>query len=756
MDIRYVLCVSLMALSLAGHANISEIESDTTRWLGDVTVTAIKQKEDLSLQPLAATVIRQPQLERWGVNAMKNVSEISPNFYMPDYGSRMTSSIYVRGIGARMEQPVVGLSVDNVPYLNKDNYDFDVADIERIEVLRGPQSTLYGRNTMGGQINIYTLQPMSYQGSRVMGSVGNGPEARMALSHYAKFNPSLAMGFTGFFSYSKGFYTNYYKDYKVGSDKSANLRWKTQWQVSPTVAVDNVASFTLSRQGGYPYELVGSGKINYNDTCFYRRNAFSDGLTVKWNPGKFTLSSITSVQYIDDNMTLDQDFMPLDYFTLTQARHEWALTQDVVARGAVDKYSWIAGVFGFYKHTSMHAPVTLKEDGIARLITDRVNTNDRIPVRIEWGEPSIRLGSDFEIPTWGLAMYHQSTVDLGRVNLSLGMRLDYEKTSLDYHSLCNTSYSVFMKSGVPPVAILNGDVKIDDNGKLSDHFLEFVPKFTVSYDLPMHSGSSVYASVGKGYKSGGYNTQMFSEVLQQRLMSDMMQNMPGMGGGASEGPDVDNIVSYRPEKSWNYEVGAHIGCAEGRVMTDLALFYIDCRDQQLTMFPEGTTTGRITTNAGRTRSFGAEVQVRCNPNEHWAMNVSYGYTNAKFLRFVDGENDYRNHYVPYAPSNTLFASATYSHSVGSRWSLEYNLNTRGVGRIYWNEENDASQPFYAQLGASVTAKCDWLSIEGWMENVTGTKFDTFYFESMSNRFLQRGKPRRFGVTVRLEFGASRK
>ncbi len=95
MDIRYVLCVSLMALSLAGHANISEIESDTTRWLGDVTVTAIKQKEDLSLQPLAATVIRQPQLERWGVNAMKNVSEISPNFYMPDYGSRMTSSIYV-------------------------------------------------------------------------------------------------------------------------------------------------------------------------------------------------------------------------------------------------------------------------------------------------------------------------------------------------------------------------------------------------------------------------------------------------------------------------------------------------------------------------------------------------------------------------------------------------------------------------------------------------------------------------------------
>lgn len=756
MDIRYILALALGALTFAVQAN--EVDSDTTRWLGDVTVTAIKQKEDLSLQPLAATVIKQPQLERWGVNAMKNVSEIAPNFYMPDYGSRMTSSIYVRGIGARMEQPVVGLSVDNVPYLNKDNYDFDLADIERIEVLRGSQSTLYGRNTMCGQINIYTLQPMSYQGSRVMGSIGNGPEARLALSHYGKFGKNLAMGFTGFFSYSKGFFTNHYKDYKVGSDKSANMRWKTQWQISSSVALDNVASFTLARQGGYPYELVGSGMINYNDTCFYRRNALSDGLTVKWNAGKFTLSSITSVQYIDDNMTLDQDFLPLNYFTLTQARHEWALTQDVVARGAVDKYSWIAGVFGFYKHTSMHAPVTLKEDGISRLITDRVNLNDRIPVRLAWDDPSIRLGSDFKIPTWGLAMYHQSTVDLGRLNLALGLRLDYEKTSLKYHSLCNTAYSVFMKSGVPPVAIMNGRVDIDDYGKLSDHFLEFVPKLTVSYDLPMHSGSSVYASVGKGYKSGGYNTQMFSEVLQQRLMTDMMQGMPGMGGGSgvAEDPDVDNIVSYRPERSWNYEVGAHVGCADGRVMTDMSLFYIDCRDQQLTMFPEGSTTGRITTNAGKTRSFGAEVQIRYNPDMHWAFNLSYGYTNAKFVRFTDGDNDYKNKYVPYAPSNTLFASATYSHDIAPRWTMEYNVNARGVGRVYWNEENDASQPFYVQLGASVTAKHGWLTMEGWIENATGTKFDTFYFESMGNRFLQRGKPRRFGVTLRMEFNASLK
>ena len=128
--------------------------------LGEVSVTAIKEAgADLTLKPLASTVVGQSQLERLGIVTMKGVSEIAPNFYIPDYGSRMTSSIYVRGIGARIDQPVVGLNVDNVPFLNKDSYDFDLADIERIEVLRGPQSTLYGRNTMGGLINIYTLSP---------------------------------------------------------------------------------------------------------------------------------------------------------------------------------------------------------------------------------------------------------------------------------------------------------------------------------------------------------------------------------------------------------------------------------------------------------------------------------------------------------------------------------------------------------------------------------------------------------------------
>ncbi len=747
---KSIYCLAL-AFSLSLGAVADELEADSMRWLDDVTVTAIKQSADLSLTPGAVTMIGRKQAEMWSVDALKGISEIAPNFYVPQYGSRMTSSIYVRGIGARMEQPVVGLNVDNVPFLNKDNYDFDLLDVDRIEVLRGPQSALYGRNTMGGIVNIYTLSPMKFQGSRVMGEMSNGPQVKLGISHYTKFKPSLAMGFSGYFRFSNGFYRNHYNARKVNTEKSMSLRWKTQWMPAENFSVDNVASFALSRENGYPYEYVGSGMINYNDTCFYRRNALTDGLTLKWNGPAFTVSSITSVQYLDDNMTLDQDFLPLDYFTLTQARHEWSLTEDLVIRGVKDNYSWVGGLFGFYKHTSMRAPVTLKEDGIDRLITGRVNDNDNIPVRLQWDSPEILLGSDFKIPVWGLALYHQSTLDLGRFNLALGVRLDYEKTALNYHSLCSTAYSVFLKNG-PQMPIMNGEVNIDEHGKLKDDFLEFLPKLTMSYELPMPSPSSVYASVGRGYKSGGYNTQMFSEVLQQKMMSQMMQGMPGMGGRASAAePDVDNIVSYRPEMSWNYEVGGHISCADGRVTTDLALFYIDCRDQQLTMFPDESTTGRITTNAGRTRSFGAEIQIGCRPNDHWLWNISYGYTNAKFRRFIDGENNYRGKTVPYAPVNTLFTSAAYTHQAGDRIKMTYNLNFRGIGRIYWNESNTDRQNFYGLLGASVTASWSWLSVEGWMENITGTKYSTFFFETLGSKFLQRGNPRRFGLTLRLNF-----
>ena len=720
---------------MCSQAVMADEKADTTLTLGEVSVTAIKQSLDIGSLPVSSTVVGEKELQKLNVVTMKGISEVAPNFYIPDYGSRMTSSIYVRGIGARIDQPVIGLNVDNVPYLNKDNYDFDLVDIERIEMLRGPQSTLFGRNTMGGLVNIYTLSPMKFQGVRATAAYGTGNTLRASLSYYHKLSQRLGMSYTLYYTHTDGYFTNRYNGEKCDKENQGSFRWKTVWRGSDRFTMENIASLQISRQGGYPYESLETGQIAYNDTCFYRRTGVTDGLTLRYRLDNMTLSSITSFQYIDDNMTLDQDFLPESYFTLTQARKEWAFTQDFVGKGNVGDYSWLGGVFGFFKHTDMNAPVTFKPTGIEKLILEHVNAHSSHPT--VWDEDSFVLGSNFINPVWGVALYHQSGYRLGAWNFALGVRLDVEHTSLRYNSRCNTSFTI--------TGIDNGQIPVDinDGGKLKKTFVEFLPKLTATYDIMSLPASNVYLSVARGYKAGGFNTQMFSDVLQQRLMGIM---------GIAQSYDIDRIISYKPETSWNYELGAHISDRSGRLSVQAALFYIHCRDQQLTMFPDGNTTGRIMTNAGKTRSYGAEITVKYNPSARMCVTASYGYTDARFTEFHNGINDYSGKFIPYAPHNTMFAGVSYILPVNTSWlkSLTLDVNCRGVGEIMWDEANLVKQPFYMLPGASVMMDFNKCSLTLWGENLSDTKYNTFYFVSIGNAFLQRGKPLRIGMTFRVQ------
>lgn len=718
--------------------------ADTVVSLQDVSVTAIKENYSVALRPVASTVVGADMVQRLNIVTMKEVSELAPNFYIPDYGSRMTSSIYVRGLGARIDQPVIGLNVDNVPFLNKDSYDFDLCDIERIEVLRGPQSTLYGRNTMGGLVNIYTLSPFRYQGLRLLAEYGSVNTARVSAGYYFKIGRNAGMSVTADVSRTDGYFRNLHNGRKTDKERQGSLRWKSVWRISDRMMAENTSSLQLTRQGGYPYEQVGSAGVNYNDTCFYRRTGVADGLTVKWSGDVVELSSITSIQYLSDNMTLDQDFTTADYFTLTQRRWEWAVTQDFVAKGRVGSgYKWMGGLFGFYKRTSMDAPVTFKDYGISRLIEQHRNdANPLYPVK--WNESSFVLGSHFTTPVQGVALYHRSSFETGAWEFAAGLRLDIEQTKLDYRSDCSTSYSIYDVTGPSPTLYSVRPLDIHDSGNMEKTFVELLPKVSVTYRLPMVEPSSVYVSAAKGYKAGGFNTQMFSDVLQQRLMGLM---------GLVMSYDINDVVGYKPEHSWNYEVGGHLSCDGGRVSADFAAFYIDCRNQQMTTFPDGMTTGRIMTNAGRTRSVGAELQMSWTPTRRWRFNGSYGFTDARFVDFNDGRHDYSGNRIPYAPQNTMFVGASYTQPMACAFAedLNFNINLRGVGSICWDDANTVREPFYTQLGASVRLRHERYSIDFWGENILNTHFSTFYFMSIGNAFLQKGKPRRFGVTVRLNF-----
>ena len=226
------LLLALLTLAGGGPDDLAPEPVDTLQNIEQVTVVAPAAKQTFSLrrQPISSTVLSPAAIERERVLSVKDLSAVVPNFYQPDYGSRMTSSIYVRGFGARIDQPVVGVNVDEIPYLNKNSYDFDLFDIARIEVLRGPQGTLYGRNTIGGQLNIYTLSPLGYSGVRASAEYGTGNTVRAKASYYGRVSDNFGISVGGFYTRTDGFFDNAYDGSDCDRGHSAGGRVRMVWQ----------------------------------------------------------------------------------------------------------------------------------------------------------------------------------------------------------------------------------------------------------------------------------------------------------------------------------------------------------------------------------------------------------------------------------------------------------------------------------------------------------------------------------------------
>ncbi|MFI3306457.1 MAG: TonB-dependent receptor [Rikenellaceae bacterium] len=725
----------LFILVCIAHAAVaSEQRSDSLYVVEAVEVTAIKQGKNLRLEPLASSVMGSIALANNRVTAMKDVQSIVPNFYIPDYGSRITSSIYVRGLGARIDQPVVGLNIDNVPYLNKNAFDTNLMDISRMEILRGPQSTLYGRNTMGGVVNIYTLSPIDFEGAKVGVEYGNGNSYSLRGALYRRLSEIFALSASAYYTSTDGFYTNDYTETTCDTEREGGARLRMIHYPTPRTTIDNTLSFSILTQGGYAYRPLATDVISYNDPCGYDRTMVSNGLTISHKRDAFTISSITGYQLLDDEMRLDQDFTTDDIFTLKQAIREHSVTQDVVLRSNNDDdtYSYLFGAFGFFRSQQMDAPVTFEQQGIESLIFANVSIDDGD--YYVSNSDNFLLDSDVKTNSYGAALYHESSVELGRWELKGGVRIDYERSAIDYHSFTDASATRYNSEG-DVVWLKDLAINLQDNMALD--FFNILPKVSATYRID--GQNMLYGSLSRGYKSGGYNTQMLSDIIQQTLMAKF---------GLSEMYNAEDIISYRPEYSWNYELGGHFANTSRTLTADVALFYIDCYDQQVTVFPEDTVTGRMMTNAGRSRSYGAELSAMWRYGR-WALSGSYGYTNAKFTEYDDNEEDYAGNYVPYAPQQTIYGSATYTIPAGGRKveRIEIEATTNGAGQIYWREDNSYSQPLYALLGGSVRFVGSNYTLSLWGKNLLNKRYDTFYFESMSNEYAQWGKPRMFGAKL---------
>lgn len=677
---------SLLLASIVSTTPESPMDSATYKRvnLDEVIITEFKENRH-SLTPTSISTANSQLLNTQEVTSLKELTAVMPNFFMPDYGSKQNSPVYIRGIGAKAKSPAIGFYVDGVPHFENSAFDMDMNDISDVEVYRGPQGTLYGRNAIGGIIAVHTHSPLDYQNTRVKLGYGSRNDVVAQFSNYTKLSDSFGFSVAGGFHHNDGFFRNHATNDKADAINSGMGRLSLVWKPARMWTMRLNSMLDYSDQNGYPYgkydhDTKAVAPVDYNRTSTYRRLISTSGLNIRYDGERISFNSQTSYQFINDKQGIDQDFTKQDMVFVTNKIRQSMVSQDFTLKSNDDgRYQWIVGAFGMIQ-----------------------NINNKVEAQYlsrDYSNPT-----SYRIPVYAMAVYHQSSYNIWKgLSATVGLRFDYEYSKNDYRR----DKRILSTNAITNERKLNPSL----------HFNQLTPKFTLQYLTTQNN--LYYASVVRGYKAGGFN---------QTLQKDME-------------------VSYNPEYNWNYEVGTKLNFLSGRLSTELSLFYIDWRHQQVARLVP--LVGNIIQNAGHSDSKGLELGIAARPAKGWLMQLNYGYTYARFLNYKKSDKlDYSGNMLPMVPRQTLAMNGSYSFdphsSIADRITVSAGLT--GVGKIYWAEDNAVAQNFYALLNAKISVNKGIFTWELWGKNLTDTKYNTYWFKS-TGEFAQKGRPANWGTSI---------
>ena len=689
-----------------GQSSQGDVAKDSTitliKELQEVLVTAEKRELKPIDIPMALSVITLQQITGENNLDLRNISGIVPNFYMQEGGLKLSTPLYIRGVGTVSGTPPVGLYVDGLPIFDKNAFVFDLYDIKQIEVLRGPQTTLYGRNSINGVIHIHTQVPnntFSLQAKAGFASYESKNYQLVANIPIGKLYNKLSYSYQE----SKGYFKNQFDQYRKSNPSDAyNLRY--QGVVSPAAnwKITLGANFNHSYDGGYAYHAVDSLKeeryvVNYNTPSSYERDLFSGHLNVKKEGEHYSFQSITSYSWSEDEQMLDADFTYLDVFDNNKKSKQNLVTQEWNLQSMNgEKIDWTVGVFGFYKDLINNYLATFgtEKSYLLPLLLDEAKYHNNTT-------------------TWGVAGFGQLTVrELWKgMSFTAGLRYDYEKCELNYHdSLLFTNSSRFK------------EFHRSNNGQ---EFKAWLPKFSLLQKW--NDYLSLYLTVSQGYKAGGYNI----------IVNDMSSQMTKLG--------------YDEEKLWNYELGMKYFSPNQKFHLNAAAFFIDWKDQQI--FVMGMM-GPSIKNAGDAYSFGGEVDLRWELLPHLTYLFSAGYTNSTY--YHNQEENHEGNRIVMAPEFTGNTGFMYRKPVKSAWltNLFASTTLSGMGTQYFDEANLLKQnPYFLwNLDLGVSGK-HW-ELRFWGKNILDKAYFTYMLNNpvgsklpQYNDMAQSGAPARFGLSL---------
>lgn len=708
---RLVLTILLLMHYLGswGQQPMTAVPADSTyhsiRELEEVVVTAEKRELKPGNIPVALTVVTPLSIPGENNPDLRNISGIVPNFYMQEGGLKLSTPLYIRGIGTVSGTPPVGLYVDGVPVFDKNAFIFDLYDIRQIEVLRGPQTTLYGRNSINGLINITTNLPASRFSLQAQAGYSSYESQHYHIVAHLPVG-KLYNKISYAYNKTRGYFKNRYDgSRKSNPSDSYDIRYQGIAYAARNWKIALGANYNNSFDGGYAYHALDSLRkdrylVNYNTPSSYERELFSTYANIKKSGKKMNFSSVTSYSWSKDEQMLDADFTYLDVFDNNKKSRQNLLTEELNLQSAEGRHmDWTTGVFGFYKDLTNKYLATFGSDKayLLPILLDKVKYHNHTT-------------------TWGIAAYGQITLKelWPGMSLTAGLRYDYEKSSLDYaDSLLFSSSNRY---------------KLFHSATPEKDFKAWLPKF--SFLQRWNERLSLYLSIAKGYKAGGYNI----------IVNEMSSQMTKLG--------------YDEEELWNYEIGMKYSSNNRKFNLNASAFFIDWRDQQI--FVMGMM-GPSIKNAGDAHSYGGEADLRWEFLPGLTYILSAGYNHSAY--YHNQVQAHEGNRIVMAPDFTGNTGLMYHKPVKISWFRSFMASTTvgGLGTQYFDEANSLKQDPYFTWNMQLGISGKYLDFRIWGKNILDKAYFTYMLNNPVgdklreyNEMGQSGSPARFGASLTLK------
>lgn len=703
--------------------------------LETITVTAEKREENIQDVPVSVTALSGIQIEDTGVETIEELTAYIPNMIIHQFGPRGVHMLpFIRGIGATNRgEPALAFFVDGVSYLDGSAFNTgDLFDIERVEVLRGPQGTLYGRNALGGVVNIITKKPTNdfYSWSRF--SLGDYSSWKISAGLNAPIiKDQLFLNISGFYSKRDGYTENDLSGESVDTRQGYSGRVKLRWLPTDALDVTLALNHNDASDGSYATGPLSEVRENpYHVHHDYKGDAYSDAdqtqenLSIVYEAPWFTVTSITGLMQTSLDSQGDMDSTPNDYFLAHYLNEDDQFTQEFrfSSNENQDKpYKWLVGVY-----LSDYTRERKSDDNYRPDFYNLAAAGALTAMGLQIDSHTIH---NINLDNQSAAIFGQATYTFfDKLDITAGLRYAYEDKSADTTMTQSSDISGWGASMLPvyladPVAgpmlapyVYSGPVAdIDDN----QDYTELLPKFSMAYHLDEQV--MAYASVSKGFRSGGFNADML---------------------GFSSSSDF----KYGPEYSWNYEMGVKSSLLNGKLIANAGVFYIDYKDQQVFQFSGAHQL--ITQNAGETTSKGFEVELNAKPVQGLELTANYSYTDAEFDVFSVPDMDYAGNKIPYVPQYDYLLAAQYRHPLSASTTLFGRIEVHGVGSFFWDHANTTEQEAYQTFNARIGAEFKHFDIYLWGKNLFEEEYEDMAFEyPYLGWFGQSGDPRTIGITL---------